>query len=210
MTRLSALLAALLLALLPARAADTSAFDADFTTLAGYLNRDGLGPLEVANATLVATRVFSSGTQALPRARSRFLAAATQGEAGLAGTYLVSLGGAAERQLIRSQTETSKLKRQWVWGYIATEQRFFDSIEQGAQWQTATALLPSTVKCRQLAELCLESRDLLTRRAGLYWGYWVADAAYWKKVEALVGTEKDPTTKGIARRLLTARASRTR
>ena len=205
MSRPVLLLALAVALLLPVRAAEKSAFESDFASLAGYLNREDLGALDYANATLLATRVFAGGTQELPRARSHFLAAATQGEAALAGTYLVSLGGAAERQLIRTQTETSKTKRQWVWTFIATEQRFFDAIQQGAQWQSASALLPSTAKCRQLAELCMDSHDMLTRRAGLYWGYWVADAAYWKKVDTLVKAEKDPVTKGIARRLLTAR-----
>lgn len=206
MIRLCTLFVAAFALLAPLQAAETSEFDRDFGTLAGYLNREELNALDVANATLLATRVFAAGTQQLPRVRSRFLSATTQGEAALAGTYLVNHGGTAERQLIRSQTETSRLKRQWVWAYIATEQRFFDSIQQGSQWRSTTALLPATGRCRQLAESCMDSHDLLTRRAGLYWGYWVADAPYWKKVEALVKTEKDAVTKGIARRLLTAQA----
>ena len=173
-----------------------------FDQLSGLLNSDDLSGLEMAQATLLSTAVFGAGTQAMPYVRSRFMAAKTQGDAGLAGVFLVNQGGEQERQLIRSQTETDARKRKWIWNYVASEDRFFGAIQQGAQWQAAASLLPASGRCRQLAELCLDSHDVLTRRAGLFWGYWVADASFWKKVRTVLQSEPDNATKRMAARLL--------
>ncbi len=190
----------------PATPSAPAGFEERFDILAEMLNRDELAPLEMAQATFLATQVFSTGTQAMPYVRSRFVGAKTQGEAGLAGVFLVNIGGVPERVLIRQQAESDPVKRKLIWNCVASEETFFGSIQQGAQWKAATTLLPSVAKCRALAELCMDSRDMLTRRAGLYWGYWVADAAFWKKVQALAQSEPDKPTQRIAQRLLSRRA----
>lgn len=203
------LLGLLLTVARPAAAAPAApaGFAERFDSLAGFLNREELSGFETAQATLLATQVLSTGTQAMPYVQARFIAARSQGDAGLGGTFLVCHGGEKERQLIRRHTETDQTKRKLVWNYVATEERFFGAVEQGAQWQTATTLLPSAAKCRLLAMLCLESRDLLTRRAGMYWGYWVADAPYWRKVRDVSQGDPDPLTRKIAARLMSVRVA---
>lgn len=185
----------------PAPVGAPAGFAERFDQLVAYLDQEALTPLETAEATLLATQVFGTGTQAMPYVRSRFMTAATPGAGGLAGVFLVCHGGEPERKLIRRQAETDIKKRKWIWNQVASEQRLFDAIEQGAQWRTATRLLPSATKCRQLALLCMESPDLLTRRAGLYWGYWVADDAHWNKVRTLAQNDPDKTTRQMAARL---------
>ena len=177
-------------------------FERRFDDLAALLNADELSPIETAQASLLASEIFAAGPPALPYCESRFLSARTQGESGLAGVFIVSVGGAAERVLIRHETESNAAKRKWIWSHISSEQIFLSSIQQGAQWQAAAALLPSAAKCRALAQLCMESRDLLTRRAGFYWGYWVADSAYWKKIADASRSEPDAASRRIAQRLL--------
>ena len=181
-------------------------FAAQFAELAGYMNSDELGGLEMAQATLLATRVFGAGTQAMPYVRGRFAATTTEGEAGLAGIYLVCHGGEGERQTIRKQSETDARKRQWIWNHVATEERFFNSISEGEQWRPAVSLIPSAAKCAALSRLSMESPDMVTRRAGMYWGFLVADAAYWQKIRVLSDGDKDALTKKIATRLLTSRS----
>lgn len=195
------------LAAAPAPAGAPTGFADRFDQLVACLDQDTLSPLETAEATLLATQVFGTGTQAMPYVRSRFLTAATPGAGGLAGVFLVCHGGEPERLLIRRQAETDIKKRKWIWNYVANEQRLFDAIEQGAQWRTATRLLPSAAKCRQLALLCMDSPDLLTRRAGLYWGYWVADDTHWNRVRALAQNDPDRTTRQMAARLWSQHAA---
>lgn len=185
-------------------------FAAQFSELAGHLGGQELDALEMAQATLLATRVFGAGTQAMPYVASRFAAATTEGEAGLAGIFMVCHGGEAERVAIRKQVETEKRKRQWVWNHVATEERFFNSVAEGEQWRAAVSLLPSAAKCALLARHCMDSADVVTRRAGLYWGFFVADAAYWQKVRAVAEGDKDALTKKLAVRLLSSRTQRAR
>lgn len=185
-------------------------FATQFSELAGYLGNQELNALEMAQATLLATRVFGAGTQAMPYVASRFAVAPTEGEAGLAGVYLVCHGGEAERVLIRKQVETEKRKRQWVWNHVATEERFFNSVAEGEQWRPVVSLLPSATKCALLARHCMDSTDHVARRAGMYWGFFVADAAYWQKVQSVSTSDKDALTKKIALRLLASRSQRSR
>lgn len=204
------LLAAVCVLLAPLRAlpAPPVGFEQVFRDLSGLMDKDELSGFDVARATLLATQYFGAGTQALASSRSHFQQSRTQGQAGLSGVFLVSVGAEGERSSIRRQVETDKTKRQWIWSYVANEERFFYAIEQGAQWQPMVALLPSSTKCRLLAESCMESRDLLARRAGLYWGYWVADAAYWKKVQSLSQGDADKATRQIAQRLAALRTAK--
>lgn len=181
-------------------------FVQEFDDLAAFLDRDDLSGLEMAQAAMIASRVFDAGTQAMPYVQARFVRAVTQGQAALAGVYLVGIGSTAERALIRRQVESNTTKRKWIWANVSTEERFFSALQEGTQWRAAIPLLPSTAKCRALAELCLDSRDLLTRRAGLFWGWWVADASYWKKVQTASQTDADAVTKKIALRLLSGHA----
>ena len=190
------------------RAAPPPGFEETFRSLASLLDQEELSGFDVARATLLSAEYFGAGTQALAVTRNHFARSTTQGQAGLSGVFLVSVGSETERAAIRRQVETDKTKRQWIWNYVATEQRFFSAIQQGASWQPMTAVLPSSTKCRMLADTCMDSRDLLTRRAGLYWGYWVADASYWKKVQTLAQTDADKTTRVIATRLLASRGAR--
>lgn len=189
-------------------AATPPGFEQTFRDLSALLDKEELSGFDVARATLLSAEYFGAGTQALAVSRSHFSKSATQAQAGLSGVFLVSVGSEPERTAIRRQIETDKTKRQWIWNYVATEQRFFSAIQQGSSWQPMTAVLPSSTKCRLLAESCMDSRDLLSRRAGLYWGYWVADASYWKKVQTLAQTDTDKTTRVIATRLLASRSAK--
>jgi hypothetical protein len=42
----------------------------------------------------------------------------------------------------------------------------------------------------------------------MYWGFFVADAAYWKKVQTLTTADKDAPTRKFALRLLGSRTQR--
>ena len=183
-------------------------FDQTFRDLSGLLDKEELSGFDVARATLLSAEYFGAGTQALAVTRSHFARSTTQGQAGLSGVFLVSVGGENERTAIRRQVETDATKRKWIWNYVATEQRFFAARQQGSSWQPMASVIPSSAKCRLLAESCMDSRDLLTRRAGLYWGYFVADSSYWKKVQTLAQGDADKTSRVIATRLLASRTAK--
>ena len=48
----------------------------------------------------------------------------------------------------------------------------------------------------------MESKDVLVRRAGLFWGFWVPNATYWQVVGRWTKNEPDPATRRMAAYLL--------
>lgn len=177
-------------------------FPATFASLAGLVEQEELGPMEMARGSYDATRFFAVGPDGLPFVEPRFLSAATLGEASVAGLFMTVWGRQPQLDTIRREMESNPAKRRWLYAMVGTEEYFFDSMETGAMYQPMLRLLPSVGGTRALSMQCLRSRDPLVRRAGLFWGFWLADDAYWKAVRALSETEKDATTKRLALRLL--------
>ncbi len=199
----------ILLALLgpvSARAAETPSVPEDFETvyegLSALVDSESAGFMEMAKGTMDATRFFAVGKPGLARLAPRFQTADTLGKATVAGLYLALWGGRTERDGIRGALEQDSAKRRLVWPLAGTEANFFAALESGAAFQPLVRLLPATAGPRALARECMASNDPLTRRAGLYWGYWLEDASYRKDVQRLAQDDPDDVTKRIAARLL--------
>lgn len=177
-------------------------FPETFETLAALIDQDELSGMDMARGSYLATRYFSVGRAGLPYLRSRFFGARTPGEASMSGLYMTIHGGKEYAEIIRRELESNRQKRVWLYGMVGTEDAFQSSLEEGAQWKPMLRVLPSTTGSRQLALSCLQSRDPLVRRAGLYWGYWLADAPYWKAVRRCSLEDSDAATQSMARHLL--------
>jgi hypothetical protein len=184
-----------------------STFPGLFSDLSAFADQEELSLLETAEATYKAARFFAVGADGLSQASSWFRSAATKGQASVAGLYL-SVHGRAEHLLdIRRELETNEKKRAWVWEIVGSEEAFFEHLESGKAWASLLHVLPSLGGCRQLSHLLMASPDRLARRAGLYWGYWTADASYGKRVSELAAGDQDPVTRRIAARLVQMRSS---
>ncbi len=177
-------------------------FDATYESLSELLDREELGPLELAKGTYDATRFFAVGVAGGPSLEQKFRAAQTLGSASLAGLYLTVWGQQRQFDLIRSELERRPAKRNMMYSLAGTEKIFFSSLEAGAQYQPMLRLLPSVGGTRTLTRQLLDSHDALVRRAGMFWGYWLADASYWKRVKELAAGDADVVTQSIARRLV--------
>jgi hypothetical protein len=183
-------------------ASPTAAPLPDLVALAALVDQDELSAVDIAKATLLATRFFATGPSALPRVEACFRDARTPGQASLSGLHLAIHGSQEHLDLIRGELERNRLKRPWLKDMFGSESLFMESLEQGRAWQPLLRTLPSVGGCRTLTRQLAASRDALVRRAGLYWGYWVADDAYWTSVRRLSGKDPDPLTRRIAARLL--------
>ncbi len=197
------LIAALAL-LASAEAADAppSDFASTYVKLSAFLDQEELDPLEVAAGSLWAARFYSVGRPGLEPTRRWFRSAATCGRASAAGLYQVVHGSSNDLMAVRVELETSKLKRGWLHGMVGTEPRFEASLENGKSWASLSRVLPATAGCRTLAIMCIRSRDPLVRRAGVFWGYWFADAPYWGHVRRLAAGDGDAVTRKVSANLL--------
>jgi len=177
-------------------------FPQTYDSLAALLDREDPGAIELARGTYDAAKFFAVGPVALPYAKQRFASANTEGEASIGGLFITVRGGAEDIALIRRDLETNKLKRQWLAHMVGTEQAFFASIESGAEWRELLRVLPSTEGPRSLALGCMQSKDALVRRAGMFWGYWFEGTGYWNSVKKISSGDADPGTRRIAAHLL--------
>lgn len=176
-------------------------FDDVYASLSGLLDQEELGALEMAKGTYDATRFFAVGKPGVPVLEQRFRQAGTLGEASLAGLYLTVWGQQRQFDLIRAELERNKAKRGMIYSLAGTEKIFFSSLDAGAQYQPMIRLLPSVGGSRTLTRQLLDSPDGLVRRAGLFWGFWLADASFWARVKELAANDPDAVTRQIARRL---------
>ena len=177
-------------------------FPQTYDSLASLLDREDPGAIELARGTYDAAQFFAVGPVALPYCKKRFENASTEGEASIGGLFITVRGNAEDIALIQRELETNKGKRQWLAHMVGTEKAFFASIESGAAWREFIRVLPSTEGPRRLSLGCMQSRDALVRRAGMFWGYWFEGQAYWTAVKNISSGDADPGTRRIASHLL--------
>ncbi|OQW96424.1 MAG: hypothetical protein BWK77_04755 [Verrucomicrobia bacterium A1] len=195
--------AALLLAV-SARAEPTQLpadFPAVFEELASLVDQSEVSGMDMARGSYLATKYFRTGPVALPYLQGRFSAAHAPGEASMAGLFVTIHGKIEELYALRKELETNQQKRRWVYDICGNEENFFVSMENAEIWEPLTALIPSTSGPRNFAICCIHSKDPLVRLAGLYWGYWMQDATYWKLARQCAATDPDPAVRKIASRL---------
>ena len=177
-------------------------FPQTYESLASLLDREDPGAMELARGTYDAANFFAVGPVALPYTKQRFANANTEGEASIGGLFITVRGNAEDIALIQRDLETNKRKRQWLAHMVGTEQAFFASIESGAAWREFMRVLPSTEGPRRLSLGCMQSKDALVRRAGMFWGYWFEGPGYWNSVKKISSGDADPGTRRIAAHLL--------
>ena len=177
-------------------------FLSDYEQLVSILDQGNPSALDIAQGSYLATQFFSVGAPGLSPMESRFPTAQTPGQASVAGLYVVLYGQQKEIEGVRRELETNEMKRKWLYGMVGNERSYMNSIQGSAQWRPMLQLLPSTSGCRVLVTQCLQSRDPLVRRAGLYWGYCMPDAAYWNSVKQTAVVDPNPVTRKMAAHLL--------
>ena len=177
-------------------------FEATYASLAGLVDSEAPSAFELAKGTYDATRFFAVGKPGVPPLEQRYLQAATLGEASLAGLYLTGWGQQKQYDLIQQELESNAAKRKVLYGLAGTEQIFFSALEAGDQYQPMLRLLPSVGGTRALIRQLLTSRDSLVRRAGMFWGFWLADAPFWTRVKEMAAADPDPLTRRVAQRLV--------
>jgi len=180
-------------------------FDATLSSLAALVEQEEMGALDLAKGSYDASRLFAVGAAGLSRAEPRFRSALTLGEASVAGLYMTVWGKQPQIDAVRRELEANPAKRRWLQALVGSEERFAASMATGQQYQPLLRLMPDVGGTRILAMQCLRSRDTLVRRAGMLWGYWLADGAYWSALKGISDIEQDVSTKRLALRLLQKR-----
>jgi hypothetical protein len=177
-------------------------FEATYQSLSGLVDAESLGAMDMARGTYDASRFFAVGKPGLPPLEQRFRSGVTLGQATVAGLYLTVWGQQTQFDLIRGELERNTAKRRIVYSMAGTEDIFFSSLESGATYQPMLRLLPSVGGTRMLTRQLLDSKDALVRRGGMFWGYWLADRSFWKRVKEMAGDDPDAATRTIAQRLV--------
>ncbi len=177
-------------------------FAETFERVTALVDREELGALEMARGSVDAARLISVGAPGVAWMEPRFKGAATFGEAAVAGLYMTTWGGSGQLAAIRRELETNAHKRSWLHQLVGTEETFLAHLASGGRYQPLIRLLPDVGGARALTMLLMRSGDPLVRRAGLFWGYWLADASYWNAVRALAKTERDRTTLRLVQEVL--------
>ena len=179
-----------------------SDFAVTYDKLAALFDQAELSPLDVAAGSLHAARFYAVGRAGLATNRLWFKAAPTRGRASASGLYIVVHGKTEDLVGVRTELETSRAKRGWLYEMVGTEPRFRAALMNGKMWAPLSRVLPATEGCRTMAVLCLRSRDPLVRRAGAFWGYWFADASYWAAARRLAEADADPVNRKVGALLL--------
>lgn len=177
-------------------------FEATYASLAELVDGEAPGAFDLARGTYDATRFFAVGKPGVPPLEQRYIQAATLGQASLAGLYLTVWGQQKQYDLIQQELERNPAKRKMIYGLVGTEKIFFSALEAGDQYQPMLRLMPSVGGTRTLTRQLLSSRDALVRRAGMFWGFWLADAPFWTRVKELAAADPDPVTRRVAQRLV--------
>jgi hypothetical protein len=195
-------LAAFVLCACAVRAEVPADFADTFARLAALVDREELSALEMARGSYDAARLAAVGVPGLAWVEPRFINAASFGEAAVAGAYMTAWGKQAHLDVIRRELETNPLKRRWLHALVGTEEQFLAHLASGGMYQPLIRLMPNVGGARALTLRLIESRDPLVRRAGLFWGFWLADANYWRAVRELAKSERDRTTLRLAQEVL--------
>ncbi len=177
-------------------------FTATYASLARLVDSEAPGAFDLAKGTYDASRFFAVGKPGVPPLEQHYRQAGTLGEATLAGLYLTVWGQQKQYDLIQRELERSPSKRKMIYGLVGTEQIFFSALEAGDQYQPMLRLMPSVGGTRTLTRQLLDSADALVRRAGLFWGFWLADAPFWNRVKEMAAADPDPLTRRVAQRLV--------
>lgn len=177
-------------------------FPEQFARLAALVDSEEPGAMDLARGSVDAARLIGVGAPGLGWIEPRFKHAGSFGEAAVAGLYMTAWGKSPQLDAIRGELETNPAKRKWLYALVGTEAAFLEQLNAGSAYQPLLRLLPSTGGPRALALKCIDSKDPLVRRAGLFWGYWLADDAYWNAVRALAKKEPDRTTLRLAQQVL--------
>jgi len=199
--RICAVMAVLLVASF-AHAALPGNYQEMFYELSEWMDGDALGPVEMMRGGWLATQYFSPAADGLNFNRERFTAARTSGQAGLSGLFLAVHGTQEHRQFVCKTLETDRIKRGMMNRIFGTEAAFFQSLEGGEYLRPLMSVLPSTNGLRSLLRMLMQSSDPLTRRAGLFWGYWLVDDVYRKAVREMASKDPDAVNRACAARLL--------
>lgn len=160
------------------------------------------GAAEWTRGIYLGIRLMSFGIDGIPPMRQTFARTANSEAAFLSGAYLAVHGGRKERAFVRKELESNPKKQTWLKGLVGDAKALSAAMRSGSEWQPAIRQLPSTSGCLLLAKECMLSRDPLVRRAGLYWGFWLADRQYWKMAAKLSASDADPLTKRFAAALI--------
>ena len=176
-----------------------------FDELVGLVRTGQWGALEWARGSYLALQINRYGKSGVPYMRGRFARAGLPEEAFLSGIYVVAYGEDVDHRSMRRALEADQRKRSWLRGMVGDWNAIRASMRSGAQWQPALRFLPALGGCRNFCRLCMQSDDVLVRRAGLQWGFWVADTAYWRSVQSVSTSDPDPLTRQFAQYLFSRR-----
>lgn len=177
-------------------------FPAVIDDLSELAAQEEMDLMDWGRVAMLAPQFFMVGPKGVPYTFSRFLNAKTAEEAFLCGVFVVTHGGSVYQLSVRKELETNERKRSWLKQLVGTEKAFYASMEGGEMWKPALQYLPSPAGCRGACFRCMESQDILVRRAGLYWGFWVPNPTYWQVVERWTKSEPDSSTRRMAEYLL--------
>jgi hypothetical protein len=180
---------------------------AQFDELLSLTRSGDWGPLEWGRSSVLSMRILNNGRKGVPYLRYRFERAAAEEEGFLAGAYLGVHGSDDDHAIVRRELERNPRKRAWLRTLVGDGKALSAALRDGEDWEPAVRFLPTVTGCQRLTRLLIDSEDVLVRRAGLYWGFWVAGPAYWKAVEDRAQNEADPLTRRFAAYLLKTRRS---
>lgn len=180
-----------------------------FVKLSSMVDGSGMTPQQMVTGSWLGIKYFAPIEGRLEVNRGWFMKAGTLGQAAVSGLFLAMHGDNRTRLFVRNELETNLSKRQWLWLTVGTEDVFFRQFRNGQKMQPLTSVLPSMSGLRAQCRLLMQSRDPLTRRAGLFWGSWIADAGYLWGVNYMAKEDADPVNRACAARLARVRASPT-
>jgi hypothetical protein len=163
------------------------------------------GAGETARATYLVLRICQKGRSAVPYVRQRFLAATTLEDGFLCAAFIALHGKTRDMLAVRTEFETSENKRTWLRELVGNEKAMTDSLRRSQRWREIPTRLPITLRGRTLAALCMQSSDPLVRRAGLYFGFWLAGESYVKELRRMASRDTDGMTRRYARYLYKVR-----
>jgi len=187
-------------------AASASAASPDYRQMFGTLSEMAdsaqLSPAQIMNGSWLSIKYFAPAEDQLGFNRTQFLTASSPGRAAVSGLFLAIHGDVRAHLMVCSELETNLKKRRWVWMNAGTEEVFFRNLLEGAKFQPLTRTLPSVDGLRAQIRMLMHSKDALVRRAGLFWGSWLADDGYRWAAARMAEEDVDPVNRICAARLL--------
>jgi hypothetical protein len=173
-----------------------------FGELSAMADGTQLTPGQIMNGSWMCIQYFAPADERLEFNRAQFMSAVSPGRAAVSGLFLAIHGDPRARLALRSELETNRLKREWIWMNLGTEEVFFRNLLEGAKYQPLTRALPSVDGLRIQIRILMNSKDALVRRAGLFWGSWLADDGYRWGAGQMAESDADPVNRACAGRLL--------